>query len=391
MGQNLTDNLNNAMSKNTLSTEDVQRLLADPSGEVRADTAAKIATGFGEDDLSDSERQLAEEIFRMMVKDAEVRVREALSQNLKENPMVPHDVAKILAEDVNEVALPMLEFSDVLTDEDLIKIIRSQGGASKQIAIASRGNVSETISEALVETNNEEVVTTLVSNEGAEISETSLQKVVDNFGENEAVQAAMIERPKLPLTVSERLVTMVSDQMQEKLAQRQELSLDMATDLILQSRERATINLSSDGGQDELEAMIRQLHDSGRLTPSIVMRALCMGDLNFFESSMAELAGIPIINVRQLIHDTGPLGLKAVYEKAGLPEAQYTAARAAVDVVRETDYDGEPNDRERYSRRIIERILTQYGDLGVEFESDDLEYLLAKMGDLPADIKVNEK
>ena len=59
--------------------------------------------------------------------------------------------------------------------------------------------------------------------------------------------------------------------------------------------------------------------------------------------------------------------------------------RAAIDVARETEYDGGENDRERYSRRMIERILTQYGDLGVEFDSDDLEYLLTKMGQLPAD------
>ena len=54
--------------------------------------------------------------------------------------------------------------------------------------------------------------------------------------------------------------------------------------------------------------------------------------------------------------------------------------RAAMDVARETE-----NDRERYSRRMIERILTQYGNLGVEFDSDDLEYLLTNMGQLAPD------
>ena len=34
---------------------------------------------------------------------------------------------------------------------------------------------------------------------------------------------------------------------------------------------------------------------------------------------------------------------------------------------------------------MLERILTQYGDLGVEFDSDDLETLLNKMGQLPPD------
>ncbi len=30
--------------------------------------------------------------------------------------------------------------------------------------------------------------------------------------------------------------------------------------------------------------------------------------------------------------------------------------------------------------------MTQYDDLGVEFESDDLNYLLTKMSQLPSDI-----
>ncbi len=195
----------------------------------------------------------------------------------------------------------------------------------------------------------------------------------------------MVDRSKLPVTVAERLVTLVSENLKEKLAQNQELPASLATDLILQSRERATINLSSEHGDDDLEKLVRHMRKQGRLTPSIIVRALCMGDLSFFEASMAELVNLPLVNVRQLIHDSGKLGLKAIYEKTGLPESLFTAVRAAVDVATEMEYDGEPNDRERYSRRMIERILTQYGDLGVEFEADDLEYLLSKMRELPPD------
>ena len=123
--------------------------------------------------MSDTERQLAEEIFLIMFKDAEVRVREALAQNLKESPNIPHDVAVILAQDVKQVALPVLQFSDVQTDDDLIAIISSQS-PEKQVAIFKRSTVSENVSDALVETGNEDAVTNLVSNEGAEISERSL-------------------------------------------------------------------------------------------------------------------------------------------------------------------------------------------------------------------------
>ena len=52
-------------------------------------------------------------------------------------------------------------------------------------------------------------------------------------------------------------------------------------------------------------------------------------------------------------------------------------------MARENQFDGGELDRERYGRRMIERILTQYEKLGVTFASADLEYLLTKMNQLP--------
>ena len=376
------------MSKTSLSAADVAKLTSDPSAKNRADAAEKIAGQFSAGALSDAERVMAEEIFRLMVKDAEVRVRESLAVNLKESAVVPHDVALSLANDVDSVALPMLQFSDVLTEDDLIEIVRSQtgGGDDKQIVIAQRDDVGAALSDALVDNGSEAVVGALVSNEKAEITEQTLDRVVDSFGESEAVQKAMVDRPKLPLSISERLVTVVSDQLKDRLAERQELSGDMATDLILQSRERVTILLSGDSSHEELVRMIHAMRLHGRLTPSIVLRALCMGDVTFYEAAMAELAGIPLVNARTLVHDPGKLGFDGIFKKAGLPQAHYMAHSAALGVSEETEYDGEAFDRERYSRRMIERVLTQYGDLGVEFDSDDLNYLLSKMDSLPSDI-----
>ena len=372
------------MSSKNLTEDDVAKLLNDSSGTARAETAAKIARDFSTGDLSDQERLMAQEIFRIMVKDAEVRVREALSQNLKENSNLPHDVAVSLAKDVDSVSLPVLQFSEVLADSDLIEIVRSQDPA-KQVAIAQRSKVSETLSSALVDTENADVVSSLVANDGAEISDNDLARVVENFGENEAIKDAMVFRPKLPITVAERLLTKVSEKMKEELAKRHEIGDDLATDLILQSRERAVIGLSVEGDETDVEQLVHQLHENNRLTPSIVLRALCMGDIDFFEYALAEMIGVSLINIRVVIHDSGPLGLKAAFKRAGMPESYFPAARAAIDVAREIEYDGGENDRERYSRRMIERILTQYGDLGVEFESADLEYLMKKMGDLPVD------
>jgi uncharacterized protein (DUF2336 family) len=196
--------------------------------------------------------------------------------------------------------------------------------------------------------------------------------VVDNLGDSEGVQGAMVNRVKLPVTVSERLVTVVSEK--------------FATDLILHTRERAVISLSTNSEEGDVGHLVKQLHETGRLTPSIILRGLCMGDMTFFEAGMAELAGVALLNARQLIYDSGSLGLRTLCRKADIPLPQVDAVRAAIEVSWDMEYDGLEHDRERYSRCMIERIMTQYDDLGVEFESCDLNYLLTKMSQLPGDI-----
>ncbi|MBT7957622.1 MAG: DUF2336 domain-containing protein [Rhodospirillaceae bacterium] len=376
------------MSNLNLTEKDVKNLLTNPSGEQRAETAAKIAASFDSEHLSTEEKQLAEDIFLIMVQDAEIRVREALSENLKENPNVPHEVALSLAQDVDQVSLPVLQFSEVLNDQDLTEIINSQG-SEKQFAIAGRASVSEDVSAALVQTQDENVVAHLVENEGAEISDSSLETVVDTLGDSEIVQGAMINRPQLPVTVIERLVTVVSDNFKEQLANRSDLPAGMAEGLLTQSREKAVVGLSVGSDEASVLKLVGQLLANDRLTPSIVLRAACMGNILFLVCALAELADVNVGNARKLIEDSGELGLKSLFTRANLPETFFPAIQAAVEVEQETEFDGGENDRERFARRMIERILTQFGDLGVDMESEDLEYLLAKMNELPVDLNHN--
>jgi len=157
----------------TLTKADVERLISDPTSEARVDTAAKVAREFGEKNLSKKERKLAEEIFRVLVKDAEVRVREALSVRLKHADDLPHDVALSLAKDVDSVALPILRFSEVLSDEDLIEIIRESEPA-KQETIAQRDKVSAGVADALIDSENDQAVARLVANQGAELNDDAI-------------------------------------------------------------------------------------------------------------------------------------------------------------------------------------------------------------------------
>ncbi len=365
--------------ENTLNEEDVKRLLSDPSGETRAEIAGKLAIQHSV--LGERQRQMAEDIFRIMVKDAEVRVRAALSQQLKENPFVPHDIAMSLAEDVSEVSLPMLQFSEVLTEEDLIEIITSQDDEARQEAVAHRAHVSPHLADVLVESGKEKVVSALVGNDGAELSDQTLNKVVDKYADRDAVGSVLVDRAHLPVTVAERLMAKVSENLRTVLSKRRNISPEMATTLLMQAREMAVLGLADTN--TEVNKLVDHLYRNGRLTPSIVLRAICMGDMLFFDDALAKLGKVSLGNAQKLIHDPGKRGFQALFRKTGIPNQFYRAMRAAVDVSSEMEYDGHPHDRERFSRRMIERVLTQYGDLGVEFESEDLDYLMAKMSQLP--------
>ena len=108
----------------SLSSHDVARLMAEPSPDVRAELAGKVAADLSGSGLTAAEVKLAQDIVRALARDMEEKVRASLSRGLRHSPHLPRDVALKLAQDIDFVALPMLADSLVLTDEDLIEIVR---------------------------------------------------------------------------------------------------------------------------------------------------------------------------------------------------------------------------------------------------------------------------
>src|SRR5258708_34034950 len=183
-----------------LARSDVERLLADPSDSARADMATALAKEFEAGDLTATERRLAGEIFRALAQDAVQRVRRALAEHLKESRDLPHDVALALARDIDEVALPILQHSVVLTDTDLLEIIgRDEPG--KQVAIAGRKSVAASVADALIASSNPAAVARLVGNEGAELGDDALRRVVERYPGDAVIQGPLAGRKALPAAV----------------------------------------------------------------------------------------------------------------------------------------------------------------------------------------------
>ncbi len=358
-----------------LSQADVERLIAAPSAEGRAAIVQSLATTYSDGTLNENERRQAEAIFETLARDAEVRVRATLARQVETMPDLPRDLALELARDVEEVALPVLEHAAMLTDEDLVEIVQV-GHDGKQQAIARRQEVGASVAEAICEHGTEAAVATLMVNEGAEISAGALDRAIDRFPESEQVHDGMIHRSQLPVEVAERLVAVVSERLLEKLAARADLPERVAFDVVERARERATLGLAGDA--TDTRRLVRQLYLGGRLTPSIVLRAILTGDMAFFETALAVLAGVPLENARVLIHEGGLLGLKALYERAQLPSERFHAAKVATSIIAATAFEGAKGQDVRCQRRIIERVLTHLDGL----EEEDVAYLMRRLDKL---------
>jgi uncharacterized protein (DUF2336 family) len=360
----------------SLSAADVQRLAnAKADAGVRAETIAKVGTGFAGGALTAAERSLAEDIFRSMAQDVEARVRKAMAESLRDSEDVPHDLALKLANDVSEVAVPFIEMTTVLSDDDLVQIIQSHG-TDHQVAVARRPHVSERVSDALVDTKNETVVATLVNNAGAEISEKTMSRVLDDFGHVRPIATSMAERNALPLTIAERLVTLVSEKMQAQLQKQTGVKAGTAATIRKEAQEKATVSLL-DGAHDapDIHALVDQLYKSKRLTHTLVVRALCMGDIVFFEAGLAKLAGLPVANVYRLIHEKGSRGLERLFEKLGVSKKMLEVSLVALDLSNDMTLDTR-DDREQFRSVMLDRVLTKLGETQ---DVDSIDFLMRKM------------
>ena len=355
-----------------LTEADIVRLMKGETSEERAGVAHRLCRRIAIDALSDDERQYADEIIQILAQDAAELVRRTLSVTLRNSPKLPREVALKLAEDVESVALPVLENSPVFSDEDLRELVLSVT-AAKQSAIASRSKVSSALSETISEHAAETAVETLAGNPGADLSDKAYEIQLSRFPKNATLHERIVLRDHVPVHIAEKMVSLVSGSVFDMLINRHELPAQMAIDLAAVSRERATIDLVEQAGRaNDLPRFVSQLHLNGRLTQSLIMRALCVGHMPFVEHALAELSGVPHGRVWLMIHDAGPLGLQAVFDRAGLHRKLLPAFRAGVKVYHELEMDGEANDKARFRMRMIERVLTQFQAIPKE----DLDYLL---------------
>lgn len=119
-----------------------------------------------------------DEVLCQLAELVETEARAHVAKLLAPLDRAPGNVVVKLANDEFEVAQPLLEFSNVLSDDDLIEIVANQS-EDHRVAIAGRPQVTERVGDAIVEHGQTASVHRLVRNTNAELGQQALERLVE--------------------------------------------------------------------------------------------------------------------------------------------------------------------------------------------------------------------
>lgn len=137
-----------------------------------------------------------DEVLCQLAELVEVEARTHVAKLLAPLDRAPGNVVNKLANDSIEVAAPLLEFSNVLSDDDLIDIVSHQSEAHR-VAIAGRNHVTERVGEAIAEHGGSPSVARLAANRTAELGRTTMERLVTRAGTDAALAANLRGRTDL--------------------------------------------------------------------------------------------------------------------------------------------------------------------------------------------------
>jgi len=340
LASDVDSNVRSAVAANEATPVQADLILArDLDDHVRIDLAGKIArlTPGLTAEQHQRLREITFEVLEILVRDQVVRVREVVAEVLKDVANAPPEVIRTLARDSElVVAGPVLQFSPVLTDDDLLEIIRGAPIPGALSAIAQRSEVRGAVADAIGAAPDVAAITALLENPSAQIREETLDRLLDRAPEHAEWHRPLVNRPLLPAKAAKKLARFVARGLLMLLNERRDLDAETAhavkTAVVrrLDAEEQAKprqqpTKLPPKTQVSEAVARARDLKATGMLNEAAVLSALGT-DRAFARAALAVLGDVPVEIVDRMLSAHSAKGLTALTWKCGL------SMRAAVKI-----------------------------------------------------------
>ena len=311
-----------AVAANIGAPEHANRLLSDDEDDnVRGELARKIARLMP--DLSREEavhvRDIAIEMLEKLARDQAPRVRAILAEEIKRLGNVPKSVVDRLARDIERVvATPILEYSPLLSDADLLEIIAGAEAEHALRAVAKRQPLSSEVSDVIVGSLDIPAVAALLANPHAAIRERTLEELVEAAENIKELHAPLTLRTDLSIRTIRRLASFVGTVLLESLTARS--NLDEDTRFFLYHRLRIRLQ-EGDGGKSVLTDAVQEVShavDGGYLNGEYVEEMAEGGNKEAVIVALATLARVPQQTVRRIVDARSAKAIIALVWRARL-------------------------------------------------------------------------
>jgi uncharacterized protein (DUF2336 family) len=304
-------------------------LSRDGDPKVRASLAAKIARVLPDHSPEHQLRagKLIAKTLATLARDEIANVRAVLADALKHVANAPPDIVKMLARDPElTVCEPVLRFSPLLGDAELIELVQHHRGSLAVTAIARRDGLGAGVSDAIVAIEDEAAVAALLANQSAQIREETLDRIVDAAPRRISWHAPLVDRPSLPPHIVQRMTGFVAESLLERLEARSYLDPQTRKTVATAVRQRLALKvepepqaeLSTRRTQDQAMRDARALHSGGALNEASVQQAVLDRDRPFVRASLVVLSGLSEEVVDRIVTSRSARGLVGLCWKAGL-------------------------------------------------------------------------
>lgn len=342
----------------SLTKADLKRAIRGDTAEHRANAVLKIGRAIRAQSLTSEDRVFAEKILSFICRDVSDLVRRALSVTLQNSPNLPRSIARLLIEDIDSIAVPVLAHSPVITDDDIVAVLRSRA-AAKVKAVAQRQNISEAITRAIVSFGDSAAVADMAANDHAIISEETAAHIAQLYGEDDLIREAALSRQDMPLEVVRKLIGITTHKARRRLEKTDGMSDLQAKDISQRVHERALLDYTDKNWPEKtLTLYVDKLHEEELLGEDLMLRAAGQGDMRFVQLAFAKLCGVNVAKSAMMLFDPGPLGLKVLCKNAGLSLQAEPFLRAALAVYRDFQVSGRSLSAAKMQTLMLERILT---------------------------------
>ena len=298
-------------------------LAGDVDDEVRCEVARKI--GRLVPALSDDEKDrltvMALQILEVLAADHLPQVRAIVAQALKSASNVPHHLIMRLAKDVEEiVSAPVVEYSPLLSAEDLLEIIASGVGEGTLAALSRREHLVDSVVRAVVKLNSKQSMKALLENHTAEIDEDALDAIAAVATGAVDLHRPIVDRKNLSLRMIRRIATFVSAALVDKLIERNNLNVEVGDELRVAVRRRIHRDDFSEPEpeRDPADQRATKMFEEGTLDDAVIEEAIDNFDRGFVRYALMLLAGVPPEVVLKVLESGSGKAVTALAWKAGL-------------------------------------------------------------------------